>query len=101
MRIEVTAVQFNAMMQKFADITYQVQEAQNEAIDTHAMTALHSFSESAQAAVGGSQVVVRFQVSKDGLEQAFAMPAERAFDLSARIDEAAQRASKSASENRH
>ncbi|KCZ57884.1 hypothetical protein [Hyphomonas atlantica] len=100
-RIEITASQFNAMMEKFADLTYQVKEAQIESIDTHAMSALQSLSEDAQSAVGGEYVVVRFQVDRNGLAQGFAITPDRALSLSARIEEVARKARKASSESRH
>lgn len=100
-RFELSAVQFGVFMELLGDLTYQVRQAQEKAIDTHAMTALQSFGESANSTVGGQHVAIRFRVTKDGTEQAFAVPTGRAKELAALIDECAERALRSSSENRH
>ena len=80
-RFNMTAVEFGMVMQQFGDLASQVRAAQEQAISTHAMSALHSFGETANSTIGGSHVAIKFQVTKDGSEQAFAVPPDRAIWL--------------------
>ena len=100
-RFQMTAENFGMLMQQLGDLAYQVREAQNNSINTHAISALKSFGEAANSALGGANVIIKYQVTQDGTEQAFAVPVGRAIELAEAIKEQARQAVRSANAQRH